>query len=61
MSKQPNPFIRYSGLAFQMAAPIILGVLIGRYLDGEDALLYTIIFSLLGVFSGLYLALKDFL
>ncbi|CAI8446272.1 MAG: Uncharacterised protein [Cryomorphaceae bacterium] len=44
-----------------MAAPIILGVLIGRYLDGEDALLYTIIFSLLGVFSGLYLALKDFL
>jgi uncharacterized membrane protein len=61
VSKQPNPFIRYSGLAFQMAAPIILGVLIGRYLDGEDALLYTIIFSLLGVFSGLYLALKDFL
>jgi hypothetical protein len=61
VSKQPNPFIRYSGLAFQMAAPIILGVLLGRYLDGEDALLYTIIFSLLGVFSGLYLALKDFL
>ena len=61
MSKQPNPFIRYSGLAFQMAAPIILGVLLGRYLDGEDSLLYTIIFSLLGVFSGLYLALKDFL
>jgi len=59
--KQPNPFVRYSGLAFQMAAPIILGVLLGRYLDGEDAMLYTIIFSLAGVFTGLYLALKDFI
>ena len=61
MSKQPNPFIRYSGLAFQMASPIIMGVLLGQYLDGDSGQLYTIIFTLLGVFAGLYLALKDFL
>ena len=61
MSKQPNPFIRYSGLAFQMASPIIMGVLLGQYFDGEAGQLYTIVFTLLGVFAGLYLALKDFL
>ena len=43
-----------------MAAPIILGVVLGRYLDGDQGMLYTIIFSLAGVFIGLYLALKDF-
>lgn len=44
-----------------MASPIIMGVLLGQYLDGEAGQLYTIVFTLLGVFAGLYLALKDFL
>lgn len=61
MPKQPNPFLRYSGLAFQMASPIIMGVLLGQYLDGDTGQLYTIVCTLIGVFAGLYLALKDFL
>ena len=62
MSKQPSPFLKYSGLAFQMASPIFVGVLVGQYLDNEgDTPVYTIIFSLAGTFAGLYLALKDFI
>lgn len=62
MSKQPNPFLRYSGLAFQMASPIFVGVLLGQYFDAEgDTPLFTIICTLAGTFVGLYLALKDFI
>jgi len=62
VSKQPNPFLRYSGLAFQMASPIFVGVLLGQYFDADrDAPLFTIIFTLAGTFVGLYLALKDFI
>jgi len=44
-----------------MASPIIMGVLLGQYLDGDTGQLYTIVCTLIGVFAGLYLALKDFL
>ncbi|MFM7023667.1 MAG: AtpZ/AtpI family protein [Flavobacteriales bacterium] len=62
--KKPlNPYIKYTGLAFQMAGPIILGVWGGMTLDEkfESGNLWTIVLSLLGVVTGLYLALKDFI
>lgn len=46
-----------------MAAAILVGVFLGRYLDAwwhTDPFL-TVGCSLLGVFAGMYLALKDFL
>lgn len=58
-----HSYMKYSGLAFQMVAAILFGLFLGRYLDTwlqiEPAL--TVVGCLLGVFAGLYIALKDFL
>jgi len=35
------------------------GALLGQYLDGENGNTYTIIFSLLGVFAGMYMVIKE--
>ncbi len=55
--------MKYTGMAFQMAAAILFGLFLGRYFDAwlqtEPAL--TLVGCLLGVFAGLYIALKDFL
>ena len=63
--KNPNhPFLKYSGLAFQLLAPIVGFALLGRYLDEHyqrDFPLWTLLLSLFGVVSGLYLGLKDFI
>lgn len=63
---EPNPYLKYSGLAFQMLGPIVGGVYLGQFLDerycqAEECVLFTIIFSLFGTVVGLYLALKDFM
>lgn len=57
-----NAYLKYSGMAFQMAATIVVFVLLGRWLDGYfiTGQLLTVVFALLGVFGGLYVALKDF-
>lgn len=57
-----NVYIRYSALGFQMAA--IIGVLswLGNYIDNQqqnNTPIFTIIFSLLGVSSSLYLIIKE--
>lgn len=59
--KKPNAYIKYTSIAFEIAAPIVLGVLFGRYLDQkfEYEKAWTATFTLLGVFIGLYMALKD--
>lgn len=58
-----NAYLKYSGMAFQMAGSILLFALLGRWLDGflETGQIMTIVLTLFGVFVGLYLALKDFL
>ena len=49
-------------MGFSMLAPIVGGVYAGKYLDAKfDTPVWIIVLSLLGVFSGLYLALKDFI
>lgn len=57
-------FAKYSGLAFQMIAIILVMTWIGIKLDKYLSLntpIFTIIFSLLGVFAAIYTSLRDFL
>lgn len=64
-SKQSlNALGRYSGMAFQIAAAIILGVLAGRWLDGKFPMktpIFTPMLTILGVFVGVFLVIKDVL
>jgi len=62
--KQLNRYIQLTGVAFQMGITIYLGAYFGKWLDGKfmnDTNLFTIIFSLLGVFASLYLVIKNVL
>jgi len=59
-----NSYVRYSGMGFQMIAIILLFYWAGSKLDeraGNEKPAYTAILTLLGVFAGLYLILKDFI
>lgn len=62
--KQPNPFIRFSNIGFQMAATIGLGAWGGSKLDERYQTkkpYFTIVLSLLGIAAALYLVIKDVL
>ena len=59
-----NSYAKYSGLAFQMGAVIAVAVWGGIKLDNlveNEKPIFTIIFSLLGVFAAIYVAIKDFI
>lgn len=59
-----NTFVRYSGMGFQMIVIILLFYWAGSKLDeraGNEKPAYTAILTLLGVFAGLYIVLKDFI
>jgi ATP synthase protein I len=61
--KQVNNYLRYSGLGFQIAATIGVGVFIGYQLDKwfrTSSPYFTLAFSFVFVILGLYLGLKDF-
>jgi F0F1-type ATP synthase assembly protein I len=63
-NKGLQDFGRYSGLAFQMIAIIAVMTWGGVKLDkilGLSTPVFTIILSLLGVFAGIYTAIKDFI
>lgn len=62
--KGVNQFAKYTGLAFQMGAIIFITVWGGQKLDSwleTTNQIFTIIFSLLGVFAAIYVAIKDFI
>ncbi|SEM98132.1 Putative F0F1-ATPase subunit Ca2+/Mg2+ transporter [bacterium A37T11] len=62
--KMLNAYVYYSGLGFQMIAVIGLFTYAGYRLDkgaGGNAILWTAIFSLLGVFFSLYMVIKSVL
>jgi F0F1-type ATP synthase assembly protein I len=62
--KQPNPYIKYSNLAIQMAVTIGLGAWGGQKLDKHyqtSKPVFTIVLSLLGIAAALYFVLKDFI
>lgn len=62
--KEGNGFARYSGMAFQMIAIILITTWGGIKLDkisGFEKPVFTIILSLLGVFAAIYTAVRDFI
>jgi len=57
-------YAKYSGIAFQMVAIILLGVFGGMKLDSFLNLkfpLFTVLFSILSVFLSIYTVIKDLL
>ena len=57
-----NPFLRFTGVAFQMGALIALGAWGGTELDawaGNQKPIYTIILCLLAIGISLYLIIKE--
>ncbi len=58
-----NFAIKYGGLAFQMLAIIGLGVFGGIKLDEwlNTGSIFTIILSLVSIFLGIFVAIKDFI
>lgn len=62
--KQLNDYVRYSGMAVQMIAIILIGVLGGIKLDELLSLkfpVFTLVFTLLSVFLSMFFAIRDFL
>ena len=62
--KSANSYMKYSGLAFQLAATIGVGALIGYKLDermGNEKMYLTALFVIIFAFAGLYVVLKDIL
>ncbi|WP_291871524.1 AtpZ/AtpI family protein [Maribacter sp.] len=60
--KQLNSYIKFSGVAFQMIAIICVFSYFGIWLDEKfpnNYSAYTIIFSLIGVISAMYLVIKQ--
>lgn len=59
--KSANSALGYAGLGFQMAVTIGLMTWIGDYLDTKyqtEIAVFTISFSLLGIFASLYMVFK---
>lgn len=64
IAKSLNSYAKYSGLAFQMIAFILIGVFGGIKLDEWlklDFPIFTVILSLAGTVMALYYGIKDFL
>ncbi len=62
--KELNNYAKYSNIAFQMLAVILLGVFGGVKLDKLLALhfpVFTVILSILSVFIAIYIVIKDLL
>ncbi len=62
--KEVKSYLRYSGLGFQIAGTIAVGFFIGYELDKwlhTSKPYFTTFISILFVFLGLYIGLKDFL
>ncbi len=64
LNKGLHDYAKYSGIAFEMAGIILLTTWGGTKLDelaGFNNPVFTIILSLLGVFTAIYIAIKDFI
>ncbi len=62
--KRVDDYLKYSGMAFQMAIIILIGTLGGKKLDayfGFETPYLTMIGVILSAFAALYITLKDIL
>lgn len=61
---QANQYLKYSGMAFQLAIVLAVGTYIGTRIDRyfqTDRPYFTAILALFSLFAGFYLTLKDLL
>lgn len=59
-----NAFARYSGMAFQIAASIVLCLFLGKWIDSKFPMkfpVFTTALTILGVFLGVYFVISDLL
>lgn len=59
---QVDQYLKYSGMAFQLAAVLAVGVWAGTRIDQyfqTDRPYFTALLALLSLFAGLYISLKD--
>lgn len=59
---RPDGFLRYTGMASQMAVTIVAGVFVGQWADGHfglDKPYLTGLCAVLAVFVAMWLAIKD--
>jgi len=59
-----DQYLKYSGMAFQLAAVLAVGIFIGNRLDRffqTNRPYFTASLALLSLFAGLYLSLKEIL
>lgn len=62
--RQPRNFMKYSAIGFQIMGVFALGVFLGLKTDEwlkTKKPYFTLLFSLVFAFAGLYLGLRDFL
>ena len=60
--KKNNPYIKYSGIAVQMALIIVAGTFGGKWIDKTFEFhfpVFTLIFAILSVVLAVYYAIKD--
>ena len=64
-TNNPNSALKYSGMAFQILACILLGFWGGTKLDEKfefkQVPVFTLVLGLAGVVVGIYISIKDFL
>ncbi len=59
-----NALARYSGMAFQIAATIVVCLFIGKWLDNKIPMsfpVFTTVLTIVGVFLGVYFVIRDLL
>jgi ATP synthase protein I len=59
---QLKPYLKYSGLAFQMMVTLVAAAYAGMWLDekqGNDNPWWTIVFMLVGVVASMYMVIKS--
>lgn len=64
INESKKAYVKYSGMGFTMAGSIVIGVLIGRYLDDyfdTDKQYWTAGMALFFLFVGMYSVLRDIL
>ena len=62
--RQANAYMKYTGMAFQMAATIAVGIFAGKYLDRyfqTETPYFTILGAFIFAAAAMYLVIKDFL
>ena len=63
LSENSKAYLKYSGIGVQMSATILMGVMIGYFLDQkfETDKIFTAVFALVFVVIAIYNVLKDFI